>query len=420
MVQTIFWVIIGIIIFDYLLEKFLDYLNYRNMQETIPEELTGIYDEEKYRRSQQYEKVNLAFSMITGTFSFIVIMVLLFSQGFAFLDNFVSGLAQNEYLRALLFFGILGFGMDLISIPFQVYGTFVIEERFGFNKTTPGTFIMDKIKSWLLGIIIGGGMLMFIMWAWNETGNWFWPIVMGGVSIFMIFMTMFYSRIIVPLFNKQTPLEDGTLVMAIESLAEKAGFKIDNIFSIDGSKRSTKANAYFSGMGPKKRIVLYDTLINDLRDIEIVAVLAHEVGHYKLKHIIVGLVMSLAQSALMIWLLSYAISRPELSLALGASSPSFYMGILAFGLLFSPISTIIGVVTNAISREHEYEADAFASKYGYGKFLIDGLIKLSVANLSNLTPHWLYVFFNYSHPTLLQRRKAIMGTTAPSLNNLSS
>ncbi len=282
--------------------------------------------------------------------------------------------------------------MDLISMPFQIYGTFVIEEKFGFNKTKAVTFIGDKIKSWLLGAIIGGGLLLFIMWAWNETGNWFWLIVMGGISIFMIFMTMFYSRLIVPLFNKQSPLEDGDLKDAIVGFSEKAGFQIDNIFVIDGSKRSTKANAYFSGMGSKKRIVLYDTLIKELAEEEIVAVLAHEVGHYKLKHVIIGLIISLVQSGLMIWLLSVAISRPELSLAIGASSPSFYMGIVAFGLLFSPISTVIGIFTNIISRKHEYQADAFATSYGYGNALIVGLVKLSVASLSNLTPHWLYVF----------------------------
>lgn len=409
MAQTLFWLIIGIIVFDYVLDKFLDYLNYRNMQESVPEELSGIYDEEKYRKSQQYEKVNIAFSMITGTFSFILILVMLFVDGFALLDNYVSNITQSEYLRALLFFGILGIGMDIISLPFQIYGTFVIEERFGFNKTTPMTFITDKIKSWLLGAVIGGGLLMFIMWAWNETGSWFWLIVMGGLSFFMIFMTMFYSRIIVPLFNKQTPLEEGTLKDAIVSFSEKAGFKIDNIFSIDGSKRSTKANAYFSGLGPKKRIVLYDTLIKELDEQEIVAVLAHEVGHNKLKHVIIGLAMSLVQSGLMVWMLSIAISRPELSMAIGASTPSFYMGIIAFGLLFSPISTVVGIFTNIISRRHEYQADAFAAGYGYGDGLINGLVKLSVSSLSNLTPHWLYVFFNYSHPTLLQRKKAIEG-----------
>jgi len=407
MVQTIFWIIIGIIIFDYLLEKFLDYLNYRNMREDIPSELSGIYDEEKYKKSQQYEKVNLAFSTITSTFSFLLILAILFFDGFAFLDSYVSNITQNEYFRALMFFGILGITMDLLTIPFQIYGTFVIEERFGFNKTTPLTYITDKIKGWLIGAVIGGGLLMFIMWAWSETGNWFWLIVMGGLSVFMIFMTMFYSRLIVPLFNKQMPLEDGNLKSAIVAFSQKVGFKIDNIFKIDGSKRSTKANAYFSGMGPKKRIVLYDTLISELSENQIVAVLAHEVGHYKLKHVYIGLVMSLLQSGIMIWFLSVAVSKPELSMALGATSPSFYMGIVAFGLLFSPISTITGIISNIISRKHEYQADAFAKKYGYGMELIEGLIKLSVSSLSNLTPHWLYVFFNYSHPTLLQRKKAI-------------
>ena len=408
MVQIIFWVIIGIIIFDYLLEKFLDFLNYRNMQEVIPAELSGIYDADKYKKSQQYEKVNLGFSIITSTFSFVLILVLLFADGFGFLDSYVSNITHNEYFRALLFFGILGLVMDLITIPFQIYGTFVLEEKFGFNKTTPLTFITDKFKGWLIGAIIGGGLLMFIMWAWSETGGWFWLIVMGGLSAFMIFMTMFYSRLIVPLFNKQTPLEEGSLKKAIVVFSEKVGFKIDNIFKIDSSKRSTKANAYFSGMGSKKRIVLYDTLINELTEDQIVAVLAHEVGHYKLKHVYIGLAMSLMQSALMIWLLSIAVSKPELSMAIGASSPSFYMGIVAFGLLFSPISTITGILSNIISRKHEYQADAFANDYGYGTALIDGLIKLSVSSLSNLTPHWLYVFINYSHPTLLQRKKAII------------
>jgi STE24 endopeptidase len=407
MVQYLFWIIIGIIIFDYLLERTLDYLNYSNMQENVPASLKGIYDDQKYKKSQNYEKVNVGFSMITSTFSFVLIITFLFADGFAVVDNFANTLTSNDYFKALLFFGILGVAMDVLSLPFQIYSTFIIEERFGFNKTTPLTFVTDKLKSWLIGAILGGGILMFIMWAWSETGNWFWVIVMGGLSGFMIFMTMFYSRLIVPLFNKQTPLEEGSLKTSIESFSEKAGFRIDNIFVIDGSKRSTKANAYFSGLGPKKRIVLYDTLINDLTENEIVAVLAHEVGHNKLHHVITGLIISLAQSGLMIWLLSLAINRPELSFALGATEPSFYMGMVAFGLLFSPISTIIGILTNMVSRRHEYQADRFAADYKYGEYLISGLIKLSVANLSNLTPHWLYVVINYSHPTLLQRKKAI-------------
>ncbi|MAZ93486.1 MAG: peptidase M48 [Lentimicrobiaceae bacterium] len=406
-VEAIFWVIIIIIIFDYLLDQLLDYLNYKTMQEKVPSQLKGIYDDDKYEESQRYGKENMIFSFFTSTFSFILILLLLFGSGFAFLDDYVRSITPNDYLRTILFFGIFGLAMDIISIPFQLYGTFVIEGRFGFNKTTPLTFVKDKVKSWLLSAIIAGGLILFVMWAWKETGPWFWIIVMGGMSIFMVFMTMFYSRIIVPIFNKQTPLEDGSLKLSINEFATKAQFKIDNIFVIDGSKRSTKANAYFTGLGSKKRIVLYDTLINDLSNEEIVAVLAHEVGHNKLKHVITGLIISMLQSGLMLALLYFALGSPDLSLAMGATDASFYMGVLAFGLLFSPISRILGIFSNIISRRNEYQADRFASKYGLAKNLVSGLIKLSVANLSNLTPHWLYVAINYSHPTLLQRKKAL-------------
>ncbi len=406
-VEVIFWIIIIIIIFDYLLDQILDYLNYKSIQEKVPPQLQGIYDDDKYEESQRYSKENMVFSFFTSTFSFIIILLLLFGFGFAFLDDYVRSITPNDYLRTILFFGIFGLAMDIISIPFQLYGTFVLENRFGFNKTTPLTFATDKVKSWFLSAIIAGGLLLFVMWAWKETGPWFWIIVMGGMSIFMIFMTMFYSRIIVPIFNKQTPLEDGSLKVSINEFANKAQFKIDNIFVIDGSKRSTKANAYFTGLGSKKRIVLYDTLINDLSNEEIVAVLAHEVGHNKLKHVITGLIISMLQSGLMLVLLYFALGSPDLSLAMGATDASFYMGVLAFGLLFSPISRILGIFSNIISRRNEYQADRFASKYGLAKHLVSGLIKLSVANLSNLTPHWLYVAINYSHPTLLQRKKAL-------------
>ena len=406
-VEVIFWIIIIIIIFDYLLDQILDYLNYKSIQEKVPPQLQGIYDDDKYEESQRYSKENMVFSFFTSTFSFIIILLLLFGFGFAFLDDYVRSITPNDYLRTILFFGIFGLAMDIISIPFQLYGTFVLENRFGFNKTTPLIFATDKVKSWFLSAIIAGGLLLFVMWAWKETGPWFWIIVMGGMSIFMIFMTMFYSRIIVPIFNKQTPLEDGSLKVSINEFANKAQFKIDNIFVIDGSKRSTKANAYFTGLGSKKRIVLYDTLINDLSNEEIVAVLAHEVGHNKLKHVITGLIISMLQSGLMLALLYFALGSPDLSLAMGATDASFYMGVLAFGLLFSPISRILGIFSNIISRRNEYQADRFASKYGLAKHLVSGLIKLSVANLSNLTPHWLYVAINYSHPTLLQRKKAL-------------
>lgn len=405
--STIFWIIIGIILFDFVFEKTLDYLNYKSLKETLPEELKGIYDEEKYRRSQQYAKANMRFAWVTGSFSLLLMLLLLFGGGFGLVDGWVRQVSGNIYLQTLLFFGILGFAFDLVSLPFQLYGTFVIEERFGFNKTSPVTFITDKLKSWGLGMVLGGGLLLFVLWAWQSAGYWFWGFVLGGLTAFMIFMAMFYTRLIVPLFNKQTPLEEGELRTAISEFSAQAGFRLDNVFVIDGSKRSTKANAYFSGLGPKKRIVLYDTLISDLETNEIVAVLAHEIGHYKKRHVLKGMVMSVIQSAFMIWLLSLALEMPALSLAIGAKEPSFYMGLTAFGLLFSPVSFLTGIVSNLFSRKYEYEADHFAKNFRLGRQLIEALIKLSVKNLSNLTPHPAYVFFHYSHPTLLQRKARI-------------
>jgi len=408
MINTIFWIIIAIIIFDFLFEKFLDYLNIKNLTEDLPAELDGIYDSEKYKKSQQYERVSTKFSLVTSLFSLVIILFMLFGGGFTILDEYVRSMSDNIYLNTLMFFGIMGFAFDIVSIPFQIYGIFVIEEKFGFNKTTPMTFVLDKLKSWAISILIGGAIISFILWAWVTMGNLFWPIVFTGLSLFMILMAMFYAQLIVPLFNKLTPLEDGSLREKIEKFAVKTGFKLKNVFVIDGSKRSTKANAYFSGLGPKKMIVLYDTLINDLTEDEIVSVLAHEVGHFKHKHIYKGLAMSLVQSALMLFLLSIALKYPELSMSIGGLDASFYMGIIAFGLLYSPLSFVTGIVSNLFTRKYEYEADEYASMHSNAKDLINALKKLSVNNLSNLTPHKLYVFFNYSHPTLLQRENAMI------------
>lgn len=407
MENTIFWIIIVIIVFDFLFEKFLDYLNIKNLKDELPIELKDVYDSDKYKKSQQYERISTKFSLTTSLFSLFIILVMLFGGGFAFLDEFVREVSDNIYLKTLLFFGIMGIAFDIVSIPFQIYGTFVIEEKFGFNKTTMKTFILDKLKSWAISILIGGGLLSFILWAWLSMGELFLPIVFVGLSLFMIFMAMFYTQLIVPLFNKLTPLEQGGLREKIEDFAIKTGFKLKNVFVVDGSKRSTKANAYFSGLGPRKMIVLYDTLINDLNEDEIVSVLAHEVGHYKYKHIYKGLAMSLLQSALMLFLLSIVLKYPELSMSIGGIDASFYMGIIAFGLLYSPLSFVTGIVSNIFTRKYEYEADAYAKTNANAEDLINALKRLSVNNLSNLTPHKLYVFFNYSHPTLLQRESAM-------------
>jgi STE24 endopeptidase len=323
--------------------------------------------------------------------------------GFAFVDNLVWGFTGNAILAALLFFGIIMFASDVLGIPFSVYDTFKIEEKYGFNKTTPKTFMLDTIKGWLIGALIGGGLLALIILIYQKTQNMFWIYAWILVAAFSIFMTMFYSNIIVPLFNKQTPLEEGELRDAIQEFSEKAGFKLDNIFVIDGSKRSTKSNAYFTGFGAKKRIVLYDTLINDMETEELVAVLAHEIGHYKKKHVLQGLLISLIQTGVVLFIFSLLIDSPALGKALGVEEPNFHIGLVAFGILYSPVSFVLGIFMNILSRKNEYEADAFAAKYYNPEALASALKKLSVKNLSNLTPHPKYVFFHYSHPTLLQR-----------------
>jgi len=403
MAQTLFYIIAAILILDYLFERILDYLNSTTRSENIPALLKGIYNETEYKKSQEYKKVNSRFEMITSSVSFVLIFLMLIFEGFAIADSIALSVTTNLILSSLLFFAIIGIAFDIIMEPFSIYDTFVIEQRFGFNKTTPKLYLTDKIKSLLITALFGGLLLALIIFLWSKAGNMFWLYAWALVTIVSLFMSMFYSNLIVPLFNKQTPLEEGELKQAISSFAEKAGFKLDNIFVIDGSKRSSKSNAYFTGLGPKKRIVLYDTLINDLSTQEIVAVLAHEIGHYKKKHIVMSLGLSIAQTGIMLFIFSLFVSSPELSEALGVNEPRFHIGLIAFGILYTPLSFVMGIGMNLISRRNEYQADNFAAKYGLAAELSSGLKKLSVKNLSNLTPHPLYVFFHYSHPTLLQR-----------------
>lgn len=407
MEKIIFFTILIIVILDFILERILDYLNKTYWSEELPRELEGIYSRENYTKSQKYLKANHNFSQIIECFNFILVMAMLVLGGFAFLDGLIRQHTAHPVLMALLFFGILGFVADILGTPFSVYSTFVIEEKFGFNKTTVKTFVLDKLKGWLLGLIIGGGLLSLIVWIYQATGPWFWLIAWGAISFFTIFMTLFYSNIIVPLFNRQTPLEPGELRGAIEAFAKKTGFNLKNIFVIDGSKRSTKANAYFTGLGRKKRIVLYDTLIKEHSTDELVAVLAHEIGHYKKKHTLIGTITSILQTGLVLFILSRFLDSPYLSGALGATEPSFHMSVVAFGILYTPLSVLLGLVMNMVSRKHEFAADRFAAVNFSGESLSRALIRLSVNNLSNLRPHPLYVFFYYSHPPLLKRLESI-------------
>lgn len=404
---VILYVILSILAFDFFLERILDVLNLRNWTPELPIVLEGIYDQEKYKKSQDYQRAKYKLSFLSSTISFIGSFLMIVLGGFAWVDELARQFTDHPILIALLFFGVIMLASSIVGMPFTYYSTFVIEEKYGFNRTTIKTFILDRIKGGILGIIIGGGLLALLIWIYLQTTDNFWWMAWSVLAGFMIFMTMFYSSVIVPLFNKQTPLEDGELKSAIEEFANMADFKLDNVFVMDGSKRSSKGNAYFSGLGAKKRIVLFDTLINELTTEEIVAVLAHEIGHYQKKHTLSRIALSLLQTGLMFYIFSIFIGNPALSEALGSEVHGFHLGLIAFGILYSPISTILGLIMNVWSRHNEYQADEFADVNYNGKALGDALIKLSISSLSNLTPHKAYVFFYYSHPTLLQRLKAI-------------
>ena len=399
----VFYIIIAFIVISFAVDQFLDWLNAKHFDDPVPKELADVYDGETYRKSQEYKKVNAKFSTLTSSFMLVVTLLFFFLHGFAFIDQIARSISDNEIIVGLIFFGIIMLGSDILTTPFSYYKTFVIEEHFSFNKSTPKIFIADKLKGWLMTIIIGGGLLALIIWFYQISGSLFWVYAWLVFAVFALVMNMFYAKLIVPLFNKQTPLEDGSLRDKIEKYAATVGFKLNNIFVIDGSKRSTKANAYFSGFGSEKRITLYDTLINDLDEEEIVAVLAHEVGHYKKNHIIINLISSIILTGFTLWLLGMFISNAIFSEALGVDEPSFHIGLIAFGILYSPISGITGFLMSVLSRKFEYQADNFAKNTYAGEPLITSLKKLSRNNLSNLTPHPLYVKLHYSHPTLLQR-----------------
>ena len=405
--DTIFYIILILFIWEFILSKTLSYLNTKRWSNEIPKELEDIYDKEKYSKSMEYEKTKHKFSSISGLFSFAVMLILLVTWLFWALYNYLWNFTDNVILLTLYFFWIITFFQTIFSLPISYYSTFVIEEKFGFNKMSKKMFFTDSIKSLLLTFIIWGLILALVTWIYTLTQDYFWFYTWLVVSFLSLFMMMFYSSLIVPMFNKQTPLKEGKLREEIEAFANSVWFKLDNIFVIDGSKRSTKANAYFSGFGPKKRIVLYDTLIADLTNNELVAVLAHEIGHYKRKHTLQMLAFGMFQTLIMLYVLGLALSYPDVSMALWANDWSFAVWMLAFGILYTPISIIFGLLSSILSRRNEYQADEFAGINYKPEKLKSALIKLSRNNLSNLRPHPAYEFFYYSHPTVLKRLSAL-------------
>lgn len=404
---TIFIIIIVFLCLDFVFERVLEYLNAKHMSPMLPENLKGIYDEQEYRRFQSYKWENGRLDSWSSGFGFVVMMLFLLAGGFGWYNGWVVAQTDSAVWQTILFVAGLSLVSSVLDIPLDYYGTFRIEEKYGFNKTTRKTFWLDTVKELLLSLVMGGVLLALVVWFYTWAGTSFWLYAWGAVTVFSLFMGMFYSQLIVPLFNKQTPLQEGSLRDKIQVFAGKVGFKLDNIYVIDGSKRSTKANAYFTGLGPKKRVVLYDTLIDNLTEEEIVAVLAHEIGHYKKRHTLRSMGFSIVQTGVIFWLFSLCVNNAALSEALGGDQAYFQLGLMAFAILYSPVNLILGIGMNVWSRKNEYEADAFAALHYEGDYLVSGLKKISVKALSNLTPHPLYEYIYYSHPSLLKRIKAI-------------
>ena len=414
--QLWFFIIISLVIFNYSFSNLLDYINHRNWKDEIPNELKDFYDKEKYKKAKNYALSKNKISLFSSSLSFLLVISLIVFNGYGIIDQFVSiNLSKSfeslqissNFIQSGVFFLILFILNSIISIPFSYYNTFVIEEKFGFNKTTKLTFFIDIIKSTLLSFFIGGILLFLALYLYENLNDGFWLWLWIGLSLLMILINMFYADLIVPIFNKLTPLDDGELRNKIEKYSKDVGYLLKNIYVIDGSKRSTKANAFFSGLGPRKTIALYDTLIEKHTENELVAVLAHEVGHFKKKHIFSGLIMSIIQIGIMSFFFELCLKLPEISIALGGLESSFHLGLVGFSIIFSPISILSGIIMNYNSRKNEFEADAYAKETFNGEDLSLALKKLSVDSLSNIYPHPLYVFFHYSHPPLIQRLRAL-------------
>lgn len=403
MAEKLYYTVIAIILIDFIISKSLDWLNDKRKSPVMPEKAKGIYDEQHYAKWLAYDKANGRVDALSSSISIVMTLTLLGFGFFGWLDDVLRQYVQNEILLALVYFGVIGLGSSLISMPFSIYQTFKIEEKFGFNKTTIKTFILDIIKGFALTLLIGVPLGALIIWIYYELTDQFWWITWIIMSGFSLLMTMFGASIIMPLFNKFAPLDEGGLKTSIENYCSKVQFKLSSLFVMDGSKRSAKSNAFFSGLGPKKKIALYDTLIEQLSENQIVAVLAHEVGHYKKKHTLQSLVLSNIQTGAMLYILGVFVGNTHLSEALGASVPSFHVGIIGFSIIFSPISTLIGIGMNILSRKNEFEADAFAKNTFNGNDLAESLKILTKENLSNLDPHPAYVFVHYSHPPVLER-----------------
>ncbi len=406
--NTYLIIILSIIIVDYILDIVVDMLNVKHIKTDLPKEFEDYYDAEKYKKAQNYLKENTRFGIIVDSIITPITVAFILIGGFNYVDQIARGFQISPIPTGLVFAGILMIASQILSIPFSIYSTFVIEEKYGFNLTTAKTFILDILKSWFLTAIIGGIIFAVILWFFDRTGNMAWVYCWIVVVIFQIVLTFFAPVVILPLFNKFYPLEDGELKTSIENYAKSQDFRLKGVFKMDASKRSTKSNAFFTGFGKYRRIVLFDTLIKKHTVDELVSILAHEMGHYKKKHILKSIIISIITTGFMFFILSLFINNEGLFQAFKMENTSIYASLFFFAFLYSPINMFISILSNMLSRKHEYEADAYASET-YGKFesMISALKKLTVDNLSNLTPHPLKVFLSYSHPPVLKRIQSL-------------
>lgn len=402
------FLIILFLILSWILDFISDRLNIKNMTDVLPEEFVGYYDEEKYKKSQNYLKDKTKFSTISSTIVLIVEILFIIFAGFNYVDVFARSFNFNQIGSGLIFIMVLLVLLNIIQIPFSAYNTFVIEEKYGFNKTTVKTFVLDIIKNFVLTLVIGLPVFALIIWFFVKFSTYAWLYVAVSVMLIELLITFIAPVFIMPLFNKYTPLEDGELKTELENYALKQNFKMKGLYKMDGSKRSTKSNAFFTGFGKFRRIVLFDTLIQKHTVPELVSILAHEMGHYKKGHIRKFMIVSFINTFLMFFILSFFIGNQYLFEAFSMQNISVYAALVFFGFLYTPISMILSIVQNIISRKYEYEADKYSvTTYKNPQAMIEALKKLSVDNLSNLTPHKFKVFIEYSHPPVLDRIKAI-------------
>ena len=411
--NTFFFIILFALLIEYAVSVVANLLNLKSLKSDPPPALEGVYQPEEYRKAQEYIRTNTRFDVVTDTFSLLVLLSFWFAGGFNYLDQVVRSWSFDPIVRGLLYIGILMLGYSLLTLPFSIYHTFVIEERFGFNRTTPRTFLLDRIKGMCITALLGAALLSGILALFEHVGYQAWVYCWLAVAAFSLVMQYVTPTWIMPLFNKFTPLESGELKEAILNYARSVGFPVTNVFVIDGSRRSSKSNAFFTGFGRNKRIALFDTLIKNHTVPELIAVLAHEIGHYKKRHILQGTIINILHTGLLFFVLSIFLGSPGLYDAFYMEQQSIYSGIVFFGLLYTPLEMVLSVIMHALSRKNEYEADRFAAEtIQHPQHLVEALKKLHAGNLSNLMPHPFYVFLNYSHPPLLQRVRAILRNQA--------